>query len=144
MPAWQIVLIVAALVAAAFVVAIVVRLWRDPYALVRAEFARERMALGFARRTIDVDGIRWVYAEGGSRDADAPVLVMLHGFTGSKENWYRVAKRLRGRCRLLIPDLPGWGESQREGVRSDEHTSELQSLMRISYAGVCLKKKTAN
>src|SRR3546814_12404327 len=74
------------------------------------------MALGFARRTIDVDGIRWVYAEGGSRDADAPVLVMPHGFTGSKENWYRVAKRLRGRCRLLIPDLPGWGESQREGV----------------------------
>src|SRR3546814_1624849 len=25
--------------------------------------------------------------------------------------------------------------------RSDEHTSELQSLMRISYAGFCLKKK---
>src|SRR3546814_3184209 len=28
-----------------------------------------------------------------------------------------------------------------EGVRSEEHTSELQSLMRISYAVVCLKKK---
>src|SRR3546814_3892420 len=27
------------------------------------------------------------------------------------------------------------------GGRSDEHTSELQSLMRISYAGFCLKKK---
>src|SRR3546814_5560347 len=27
-------------------------------------------------------------------------------------------------------------------VRSEEHTSELQSLMRISYAVVCLKKKT--
>src|SRR3546814_5413641 len=27
-------------------------------------------------------------------------------------------------------------------VRSDEHTSELQSLMRISYAVFCLKKKT--
>src|SRR3546814_7902876 len=25
--------------------------------------------------------------------------------------------------------------------RSEEHTSELQSLMRISYAGICLKKK---
>src|SRR3546814_4709503 len=30
----------------------------------------------------------------------------------------------------------------REGVRSEEHTSELQSLMRISYAVFCLKKKT--
>src|SRR3546814_2623378 len=26
-------------------------------------------------------------------------------------------------------------------IRSEEHTSELQSLMRISYAGFCLKKK---
>src|SRR3546814_3202790 len=29
-----------------------------------------------------------------------------------------------------------------EEVRSEEHTSELQSLMRISYAVFCLKKKT--
>src|SRR3546814_4420412 len=29
-------------------------------------------------------------------------------------------------------------------VRSEEHTSELQSLMRISYAVFCLKKKTEN
>src|SRR3546814_4399665 len=34
------------------------------------------------------------------------------------------------RRRLLLP------------VRSEEHTSELQSLMRISYAVFCLKKKT--
>src|SRR3546814_3877228 len=30
------------------------------------------------------------------------------------------------------------------GWRSEEHTSELQSLMRISYAVFCLKKKTKN
>src|SRR3546814_10181468 len=29
-------------------------------------------------------------------------------------------------------------------IRSEEHTSELQSLMRISYAVFCLKKKTEN
>src|SRR3546814_8578316 len=29
-------------------------------------------------------------------------------------------------------------------VRAEEHTSELQSLMRISYAVSCLKKKTQN
>src|SRR3546814_8148517 len=28
-----------------------------------------------------------------------------------------------------------------QGLRSEEHTSELQSLMRISYAVFCLKKK---
>src|SRR3546814_9506537 len=34
--------------------------------------------------------------------------------------------------------------SGREPSRSEEHTSELQSLMRISYAVFCLKKKKAN
>src|SRR3546814_12896524 len=32
--------------------------------------------------------------------------------------------------------------AQRAAPRSEEHTSELQSLMRISYAVFCLKKKT--
>src|SRR3546814_5426270 len=32
----------------------------------------------------------------------------------------------------------------RNGGRSEEHTSELQSLMRISYAVFCLKKKKHN
>src|SRR3546814_6563175 len=32
----------------------------------------------------------------------------------------------------------------RERIRSEEHTSELQSLMRISYAVFCLKKKNKN
>src|SRR3546814_2384745 len=31
-----------------------------------------------------------------------------------------------------------------EAVRSEEHTSELQSLMRISYAVICLKKTTTH
>src|SRR3546814_1720348 len=35
-------------------------------------------------------------------------------------------------------------ERLRYGERSEEHTSELQSLMRISYAVFCLKKKTNN
>src|SRR3546814_716993 len=35
----------------------------------------------------------------------------------------------------------GLDESPRRIERSEEHTSELQSLMRISYAGFCLKKK---
>src|SRR3546814_5721255 len=32
----------------------------------------------------------------------------------------------------------------RHAIRSEEHTSELQSLMRISYAVFCLKKKNSN
>src|SRR3546814_1224451 len=46
-------------------------------------------------------------------------------------------------CPVLIErkgKLPG----QMLGKRSEEHTSELQSLMRISYAVFCLKKKKNN
>src|SRR3546814_6610768 len=35
----------------------------------------------------------------------------------------------------------GTGAAKCGGNRSDEHTSELQSLMRTSYAAFCLKKK---
>src|SRR3546814_10562930 len=34
--------------------------------------------------------------------------------------------------------------AERRRLRSEEHTSELQSLMRISYAVFCLKKKKTN
>src|SRR3546814_4452658 len=47
------------------------------------------------------------------------------------------AARAGGVARRLVPvGLHDWG------ARSEEHTSELQSLMRISYAVFCLKKKT--
>src|SRR3546814_3924740 len=36
------------------------------------------------------------------------------------------------------------GDERAEPDRSEEHTSELQSLMRISYAVFCLKKKKTN
>src|SRR3546814_4956637 len=40
---------------------------------------------------------------------------------------------------------PGYGSTSKmlaeTGMRSEEHTSELQSLMRISYADFCLKKQ---
>src|SRR3546814_7445744 len=42
-------------------------------------------------------------------------------------------------------DLPEFGHGERgHDGRSEEHTSELQSLMRISYAVFCLKKKKPN
>src|SRR3546814_5147435 len=40
--------------------------------------------------------------------------------------------------------LPPGGHRPALADRSEEHTSELQSLMRISYAVFCLKKKKTN
>lgn len=102
-----------ALLAAVFVCAVAVWLWRDPLGLVHAEFARQRWAAGLSLRQTQVAGHRWVYAVREADEAGAPTVVMIHGFTGSKENWYPLAERLRGRYRLVIPDLPGWGDSER-------------------------------
>src|SRR3546814_8219221 len=41
----------------------------------------------------------------------------------------------------VLSALHGVGSAGGGAVRSEEHTSELQSLMRISYAVFCLKKK---
>src|SRR3546814_2175872 len=41
-----------------------------------------------------------------------------------------------------VVEIPHYCQQVIAGFRSEEHTSELQSLMRISYAVFCLKKKT--
>src|SRR3546814_7627432 len=48
----------------------------------------------------------------------------------------------RQRTEIRMPVIEGDELARREATRrSEEHTSELQSLMRISYAVFCLKKK---
>src|SRR3546814_11084517 len=71
------------------------------------------------------------------------VVVQVHasGFTSGELTWPSTWTDRLGRDRT--PVIPG---QELAGVvtalgRSEEHTSELQSLMRISYAVFCLKKK---
>ncbi|MBS0194970.1 MAG: alpha/beta fold hydrolase [Proteobacteria bacterium] len=98
-----------------------------PERLLEAEFARQRMLAGARRFAIDLDGHRWRYLDTGAvrpRHSGLrhgipqavprkPVLVLVHGFTGSKENWLPLMRQMSGEFRLIAPDLPGWGESQR-------------------------------
>src|SRR3546814_2333641 len=55
----------------------------------------------------------------------------------SLDRHHAVTKPQKPTTRQGGAGLTRWGEG-----RSEEHTSELQSLMRISYAVFCLKKKT--
>lgn len=102
-----------ALVAAVLVCAAAVWAWRDPMAPLRNGMALQGWRAGLVERRVVVDDHRWAYDERDAKDPSAPTVVMVHGFTGGKENWYPLAERLGGRYRLVIPDLPGWGESQR-------------------------------
>lgn len=111
---WRKALIAAALVAAALLLGGAIWVARDPEVVLRADFARQRMGAGLQQSSVDVAGHRWVYALNDDAPPGAATVVMLHGFTGSKENWYALAERLRGRYRLVIPDLAGWGASSRQ------------------------------
>src|SRR3546814_1632500 len=68
-----------------------------------------------------------------------PAAHLLHGGINARQAGLQLAI---GRRPGLVVD--GIGQRRRGGgqiCRSEEHTSELQSLMRISYAVFCLKKK---
>src|SRR3546814_9659016 len=66
----------------------------------------------------------------------------------SQDSLFQVANITRGQVKKLeasgIETMAALArhDGPVRGVRSEEHTSELQSLMRISYAVFCLKKKT--
>jgi pimeloyl-ACP methyl ester carboxylesterase len=60
-------------------------------------------------RTARVDGIDIFYREAGT--ADAPVVVLLHGFPSSSHMFRNLIPALADRYRVIAPDYPGFGHS---------------------------------
>ena len=59
------------------------------------------------------------------RSCDRTPIVMLHGFGGDRFNWIRYARYLTDRHRVVIPDLPGFGDSSR--IRQEIYSTENQT-----------------
>jgi pimeloyl-ACP methyl ester carboxylesterase len=62
-----------------------------------------------AYRTVDVDGLNVFYREAGP--ADAPTLVLLHGYPSASHQFRELIPLLADRLHILAPDLPGFGKS---------------------------------
>lgn len=61
-------------------------------------------------RTVEIDGVSIFYREAGP--AEAPVLLLLHGFPTSSHMYRDLLTRLSDRYRVIAPDYPGFGHSE--------------------------------
>ncbi|HVG28859.1 MAG TPA: alpha/beta hydrolase [Pyrinomonadaceae bacterium] len=86
----------------------------------------ERARLGHAERSrfTEVGGVRVHYIEAGA--ADAPAVVLVHGFAASNFVWHDTLVPLAGAgLRVVAPDLVGFGFSEKP--RDGEYTIEAQA-----------------
>lgn len=61
----------------------------------------------FHKETVRTDSVDFVVYQRG----DGPPLLLLHGYPQTSSAWWRVAPVLSQHFRVIIPDLPGYGES---------------------------------
>jgi pimeloyl-ACP methyl ester carboxylesterase len=62
-----------------------------------------------AHHDLLVRGVRIRYSEIGS----GPLLILVHGYLVSGREWHRIVPALSKKFRLIVPDLPGFGESEK-------------------------------
>jgi abhydrolase domain-containing protein 6 len=75
-------------------------------------------------KSVNIPDFKIVYAEGGTGDT----IIMLHGFGGNKDNWPRFAKYFTPNYRVIIPDLPGFGDSSKPQDAKYNIMSQVERL----------------
>lgn len=92
---------------------------------------------GFERQTVSVAGLNVCFRRSNdwAVQAHLPVLVLLHGFPQTHVMWHRVAQNLRGRYRLVMPDLRGYGDSSHV-VGDTQHLNYSKRAMAQEVLGL--------
>lgn len=79
-------------------------------------------------KTMDVQGVNLFYREAGA--ADAPTVLLLHGFGASSHMFRDLIPQLAGKYHVIAPDLPGFGQtSAAPGVRFSYTFDKLASVI---------------
>ena len=91
-------------------VAITTQTQAAPAIDIQSVLQQERAWAGMETKRIKVGDIDWAYSEGGQ--AGKPTLLLVHGLAGSRDNWNRLARYLTPYYHVIIPDLPGQGDSK--------------------------------
>ena len=87
-----------------------------------------RWHAGLSRHKIQVDDHRWVYLEGGKGDT----ILFVHGFGMEKDGWGLFPRAFTGSYRLILPDLPGFGENSRLESAPYDVASQAKRLNRFA------------
>ncbi len=91
---------------------------------------QQRSDAGLVSRTLQVGDVTWRYSEGGLKNK--PTILLIHGLSGTRDNWNRVAKFLTPSYHVIIPDLPTNGETKTPenfDVSIPNVTSQLRMLI---------------
>jgi pimeloyl-ACP methyl ester carboxylesterase len=67
----------------------------------------QRREAGLTVKSVDIPDYKIVYAKGGTGDT----IILLHGFGANKDSWPAFAKFFTGNYHVIIPDMPGFGDS---------------------------------
>jgi abhydrolase domain-containing protein 6 len=99
-----------------------------PETLFKLAVKSERNSAGLIKKEIQVDDHRIAYLEGGK----GQTVLLLHGFGANKDNWTRFAKYLTGDYHLVIPDIPGFGESSQIQKANYDVENQLKRIDRFT------------
>lgn len=116
-------LVVAAVVLAVFSL-IALAYYSQPQHFKQPLLDVNRVLSGLSEKTITVAAHQVHYLEGGSGET----LVLLHGIFAEKDHWVDFARPLTGRYHVIVPDLPGYGESSRLPDQTYHYASQTQRL----------------
>ncbi len=86
----------------------------------------------FASRTADIDDVKIHYMTGGH---GAP-LILLHGYAETSRMWKPIMPLLADRFTLIVPDLPGIGDSSIPATGIDMKTSAIRIHALARWLGV--------
>src|SRR4030042_6829874 len=84
-----------------------------------------RKDAGLTLKSVNIPDFKVVYLEGGTGDT---TIVMLHGFSASKDHWLRFSKYFTQNYHVIIPDLPGFGESSKPQDKKYNIMSQVERL----------------